>query len=110
KAGFVRGIRSMGSAALNICCVAQGLIDLYYEVGCWEWDVTAALVILNEAGGYMTSSQGPDEGPVDLFGRKYLAIRSGSPCDGDESARQSQLRLVREMWGVIEEIDCPRSK
>ncbi|CAG8511129.1 13929_t:CDS:1, partial [Cetraspora pellucida] len=72
-------------------------------------DVTAALVILNESGGMMVNAQGYDEGPVDIFGRKYLAIRGGSPCDGDENSKQSQLRLIREIWDVIEEVDCPRT-
>ncbi|CAG8761009.1 3974_t:CDS:2, partial [Racocetra fulgida] len=105
KAGLVRGIRSVGSAALNICQVAQGHADIFFEFGCWEWDVAAALVILNESGGMMVNAQGYDEGPVDIFGRKYLAIRGGSPCDGDEDSKQSQLRLIREMWDVIEDVD-----
>ncbi|CAG8482248.1 20973_t:CDS:2 [Dentiscutata erythropus] len=109
KAGLVRGVRSIGSASLNICSVALGRADIYFEFGCWEWDVTAALVILNEAGGIMVSAQGYDEGPVDIFGRKYLAIRAGSPCDGDKDSKQSQLRLAREIWDVIEDVDCPRT-
>ncbi|CAG8747919.1 13171_t:CDS:1, partial [Dentiscutata erythropus] len=43
--------------------------------------------------------------PVDLFCRKYLSIRGGSPCEGDENSKQSQLRLIREMLDVVEEVD-----
>uniref|UniRef100_A0A1D1YU13 Inositol-1-monophosphatase n=1 Tax=Anthurium amnicola TaxID=1678845 RepID=A0A1D1YU13_9ARAE len=108
NAGLVHGIRSLGSAASDIMQVAKGEADMFWEIGCWEWDVTAAFVILREAGGLMANGNGP-EGPVDIFGRKYLAIRAGSPCAGDETSEQGQLRLARELWNVVEEIDCPRN-
>ncbi|CAJ0757285.1 2310_t:CDS:2, partial [Entrophospora sp. SA101] len=108
KGGLVRSIRSLGCASLNICTVAKGHFDVYWEIGCWEWDVAASIVILQEAGGIMVNGQGPDEGPVNILGRKFLAIRGGLPCSSDENSRQSQIRLVREMWGLVEEIDCPR--
>ncbi|CAG8761931.1 24743_t:CDS:2, partial [Cetraspora pellucida] len=36
KAGLVRGVRSIGSAALNVCQIAQGNGDIFFEFGCWE--------------------------------------------------------------------------
>jgi len=108
NAGLVHGIRSLGSAASDILQVAKGEADIFWEIGCWEWDITAALVILRESGGLMVNGNGPNEGPVDILGRKYLAIRAGSPSAGDETSEQSQLRLIRELWDVVEEIDCPR--
>ncbi|CAO3597256.1 unnamed protein product [Absidia cylindrospora] len=70
-------IRTTGSAALNMCLVAKGCLDVYWEVGCWEWDVTAAMVILQEAGGIVVSGHNQsDEAPANIFGRKYLAIRA----------------------------------
>ncbi|ORX48304.1 inositol monophosphatase, partial [Hesseltinella vesiculosa] len=44
-------IRATGSAAINMCSVAKGCLDVYWEVGCWEWDVCASIVIVQEAGG-----------------------------------------------------------
>ncbi len=44
-------IRRSGSAALDICCVAAGKADLYYEMILRPWDFAGATVILNEAGG-----------------------------------------------------------
>lgn len=35
--GHAHGIRCLGSAAMNMMAVAQGQIDVYWEVGCWEW-------------------------------------------------------------------------
>lgn len=36
---MVHSLRSVGSAALNICFVASGSLDMYWEIGCWPWDV-----------------------------------------------------------------------
>lgn len=47
----VRDIRRMGSAAYDICCVACGLLDGYWELSLHLWDVCAANLILEEAGG-----------------------------------------------------------
>lgn len=35
--GMVQGLRSLGSAALNLCEVASGSLDMYWEGGCWAW-------------------------------------------------------------------------
>jgi myo-inositol-1(or 4)-monophosphatase len=37
KEGLVRGVRSLGCATMNICAVAKGHFDMYWEIGCWEW-------------------------------------------------------------------------
>ena len=47
----VRDLRRLGSAAYDISCVAAGLLDGYWELGLHEWDVCAADLILQEAGG-----------------------------------------------------------
>ncbi len=46
----VRGLRRMGSAALDICYVAAGFLDAYWEMNLNEWDVCAAMLIADEAG------------------------------------------------------------
>ena len=46
----VRGLRRMGSAALDICYVAAGFLDAYWEMNLHEWDVCAALLIAHESG------------------------------------------------------------
>lgn len=48
---LVRGMRRLGSAAMDICYVAAGFTDAYWEMNLHEWDVAAALLILDEAGG-----------------------------------------------------------
>jgi len=47
----VHGIRSFGSAAMNMCYIARGSCDIYYEIGIHAWDVAAATCIVRESGG-----------------------------------------------------------
>ncbi len=47
----LRGIRRMGSAAYDLCCVASGLLDGYWELDLKPWDVCAGALIVQEAGG-----------------------------------------------------------
>lgn len=58
---LVRGIRRLGSAAVDICYVAAGFLDGYWEVNLHKWDVAAAELILAEAGG-VSSRFRPDRG------------------------------------------------
>lgn len=45
------GVRRLGSAALDLCYVAAGRLDGFWECGLNSWDVAGGLVILREAGG-----------------------------------------------------------
>lgn len=47
---LVRGLRRLGSAAIDISYVAAGFLDGYWEMNLNEWDVCAALLIASEAG------------------------------------------------------------
>ena len=46
-----RGVRRLGAASLDLCFVAMGRFDAYYEFGLNEWDLCAGRLIVNEAGG-----------------------------------------------------------
>lgn len=50
----VRDIRRMGAAALDLCHVAAGRVDGYFERGCHPWDVAAGMLVVTEAGGLVT--------------------------------------------------------
>lgn len=54
----VRDIRRFGSAALDLCWVAGGRVDAYYESHLNEWDWAAGRVICQEAGGQVTMLPG----------------------------------------------------
>jgi len=53
-----RDIRRFGSAALDLCLLAKGSFDLYYEVNLKPWDVAAGILILLEAGGKVSTDTG----------------------------------------------------
>ncbi|KAK0645660.1 hypothetical protein B0T16DRAFT_457669 [Cercophora newfieldiana] len=88
---MVHSLRSLGSAALNICATAAGQVDMYWEGGCYAWDVAAGWCILNEAGGRMVSGN-PGEWDPALDSRVYLAVRGAS---------SGQEEIVEEFWKVI---------
>lgn len=56
--GKSRGIRRMGSAALDLCYVARGVFDCFWERGLAAWDVSAAGLICLEAGVVVTDYEG----------------------------------------------------
>ena len=58
----VRDLRRMGSAAIDLCCVAAGRADAYYESGTKVWDHAAGLLVVTEAGGRVTGLDGSPPG------------------------------------------------
>ena len=48
------GVRRPGSAALDLCYVASGRIDGFWEIGLNAWDIAAGAIIVREAGGIIT--------------------------------------------------------
>jgi myo-inositol-1(or 4)-monophosphatase len=54
----VQAIRQTGSAALNLCYIAAGRLDGYWERGISPWDVAAGAVIVTEAGGVVSDMRG----------------------------------------------------
>jgi myo-inositol-1(or 4)-monophosphatase len=69
-AAITRGMRRLGSTALDLCYVAAGRLDGYYERGIWAWDIAAGALILEEAGGKVTNYRGS---MLDLEGRQIVA-------------------------------------
>jgi len=56
----VAGVRRFGSAALDLAWVAAGRYDGFWELGLNKWDIAAGLVIVKEAGGFVTDPAGGD--------------------------------------------------
>jgi myo-inositol-1(or 4)-monophosphatase len=54
----IQGIRRTGSAALDMCYVACGRVDGYWEYGLGPWDAAASLIAVTEAGGTWTGFEG----------------------------------------------------
>lgn len=65
-----QAIRRAGSAALDLCYVASGRFDGFWEMRLRPWDVAAASLIVKEAGGEITDFSG---GPFSIYGKECLA-------------------------------------
>ncbi|KAF2457964.1 hypothetical protein BDY21DRAFT_320351 [Lineolata rhizophorae] len=89
--GMAHGMRMFGSAALNLCGVASGALDCYWEAGIWAWDVCAGWAILTEAGGLMVDAN-PGNWKPEVDDRRVLAVRKG----------EGQKEFVEEFWGLVQ--------
>ncbi len=63
------GVRRSGSAALDLCYVAWGRYDGFYERGLSPWDVAAGLLIVEEAGGLYTGFRNE---PTTIYDRDFI--------------------------------------
>jgi myo-inositol-1(or 4)-monophosphatase len=79
----VSGIRRSGSAALDLAWVAAGRFDAYWELAIQPWDMAAGIVILREAGGFVS----------DLSGGKAM-METGNIVAGNESVQRALLKLL----------------
>lgn len=84
-----RGLRRLGSAALDLCYVACGRLGAYYEATLNPWDVAAGALIVQESGGVVSDFS---KGDNYLFGREIIAT---SPQVYDEvyEVIQSHLKV-----------------
>ena len=82
------GIRRMGSAAMDLCMVAEGIFDAFWEYHLKPWDIAAGVVIVEEAGGVVTDFRG---------GRDFL--RTGNILGA------ASPQLHREMLEVLKKYD-----
>jgi myo-inositol-1(or 4)-monophosphatase len=64
------GVRRDGSAALDLCAVACGRFDAFWEFGLKSWDTAAGVLLVQEAGGKVSDLSG---GPYRLGGPQMLA-------------------------------------
>jgi myo-inositol-1(or 4)-monophosphatase len=78
------GIRRAGSAALDLAYVAAGRFDGFWEFGLAPWDIAAGAVILQEAGGLISDSQG---------GENYLT--NGEVIAGNPKVFKALLQVIR---------------
>jgi myo-inositol-1(or 4)-monophosphatase len=62
--GRARAVRRLGSAALDLCYVAAGRFDGYWEQHLWPWDVAAGALVVAEAGGTVTGMDGSEFDPA----------------------------------------------
>ena len=63
-------VRRLGSAAIDLCYLAAGRFDGFWELGLHPWDVAASSLIITEAGGRVTDFQGQ---PFNIYSEEILA-------------------------------------
>lgn len=85
----VRDVRRVGSCALDLCMVAAGRLDAYYELGVHVWDWAAGALVAEEAGARMLLP--PLEGEADGSGL-IVAAAPGIADDFDEALRRAGAR------------------
>ena len=83
---LTHGIRRAGSAALDLCCVAAGRFDGFWELKLNPWDKAAGVLLVTEAGGRVSGITGK---PFDLLGDDIFASNG--------LVHDQMLRVFREV-------------
>jgi myo-inositol-1(or 4)-monophosphatase len=82
--GTTAGVRRIGAAALDLAWTAAGRFDGFWERNLKAWDLAAGIVILREAGGYVSDADGKD-----------AMLDKGSVVGGNEAIQRELLKLLR---------------
>jgi myo-inositol-1(or 4)-monophosphatase len=79
------GMRRWGAAALDLAYVACGRLDAYWERGLNSWDIAAGMILIREAGGYLSDADGGSDPLV-----------KGSIACGNEFTHRELLKLLKK--------------
>ena len=79
------GLRRYGAAALDLAWIAAGRLDAYWERDLSPWDVAAGLILVREAGGFVSDIDGKDN-----------AIAKGQVVAGNDTMHRALLKLLKE--------------
>jgi myo-inositol-1(or 4)-monophosphatase len=88
--GRARAVRRLGSAALDLCYVAAGRFDAFWEQHLKPWDVSAGALVVTEAGGRIT---GMDGSPFDSVAAHLVASNGG--------VHEEMLAVIRDFRASI---------
>jgi myo-inositol-1(or 4)-monophosphatase len=80
----VAGLRRFGAAALDLAWVAAGRLDGYWERDLKPWDLAAGMILVREAGGFVTDC----DGGSDIIGK-------GDVIAGNEAMQKEILRVIK---------------
>jgi len=83
--GEVSGIRRLGAAALDLAYVASGRFDGFWENNLRPWDIAAGILLVREAGGYVTDRQGRQD-----------MLTSGDVVAGNEVIHSHLLHTIKK--------------
>ena len=82
--GQVSNLRRLGAAAIDLCYVAAGRYDGYWERGIQSWDMAAGIVMIREAGGFVSDCDGAQD-----------MMSKGSICVGNEVIQPALRALLK---------------
>ena len=68
-------VRRLGSAALDLCYIAEGKYEGFYEINLKPWDVSAGILIVEEAGGMISNEYGSE---YNLFKDRCIVASNGT--------------------------------
>ncbi len=88
-----QAVRRLGSAALNLCYIAAGRLDVYWATSVQAWDIAAGALIVREAGGVVTNLEG---GPLDLE-RAELTASATHPLHDEVMQLLRRAQVVHGM-------------
>ncbi len=80
----VAGLRRFGAAALDLAWIAAGRLDGYWERDIKPWDMAAGLILVREAGGFVSDCDGGD----DMFGK-------GNIASGNDAIHKEVLAVLK---------------
>jgi myo-inositol-1(or 4)-monophosphatase len=80
-----RGIRRCGAASIDLCLVADGTYDIYWEQGLNAWDMCAGALLVQEAGGQLSTYEGDAADP-----------RTGKLIASNGVLHETAVRTIRE--------------
>jgi len=82
--GEVAGVRRMGSASLDLAYVAAGRFDGFWETGLSAWDIAAGILLIREAGGYVSDWDGGNS-----------ILETGSVVAGNEYIQKALMDVAK---------------
>jgi len=78
------GVRRLGAASLDLAWTAAGRFDGFWECNLRPWDLAAGIVVLREAGGFVSDAEGKD-----------AMLAKGSVVAGNETIQRKLLKLLK---------------
>ena len=85
-----QGVRRLGAASVDLCHVALGIVDGFWEFDLHPWDTAAGMLILTEAGGTVTRMDGK---PFSIYDDNILAT-NGALHPPLEAYTSEELRTL----------------
>jgi len=92
----VAGIRRMGAASLDLAYVAAGRYEAYWELDLHPWDIAAGILLVQEAGGFITDFEG-----------RTTSMKSGEVLATNDKLQLPVQKLIMQSRKNVAALDAP---